>query len=92
MLACDGEYCPYAPDAAHWGVASPVVDPSLLYAALNDESGFEPSVYLLLENEALADDLFFFRDTGHLDQLVDVVLSQAIHLLLNGVVPIAPLR
>ena len=30
----------------------PVVDPSLLYVALNDESGFEPSVYLLLENEA----------------------------------------
>ena len=52
VLACDGEYCPYAPDAAHWGVASPVVDPSLLYVALNDKSGFEPSVYLLLENEA----------------------------------------
>ena len=52
VLACDGEYCPYAPDTAHWGVASPVVDPSLLYVALNDESGFEPSVYLLLENEA----------------------------------------
>ena len=52
VLACDGEYCPYAPDAAHWGVASPVVDPSLLYVALSDESGFEPSVYLLLENEA----------------------------------------
>ena len=31
---------------------STVVDPSLLYVALNDESGFEPSVYLLLENEA----------------------------------------
>ena len=92
MLACDGEYCPYAPDAAHWGVASPVVDPSLLYVALNDESDVEPSVYLLLENEASADDLSFFRDTGHLDQLADVVLPQAIHLLLNGVVPIAPLR
>ena len=91
MLASYGEQGPYASDAAHWCIAPPVVDPRFLDVALNDESGLESSVCLLLEDEARDDDLLPLWDAGDVDQFVDVVLLQAIHFLLNCALPIFPL-
>lgn len=51
-FACYGEWGRYASDAAHWCIAPPLIDPRFLDVALNDESGLESPVCLLLEDEA----------------------------------------
>lgn len=69
-----------------------VVDAGCLDVSLDYQSSFESAVRLLLEDEPGSDDHMALRYACSGYQIVDLMLLQAVHFLVDGLYPLLALR